>query len=137
MAVHEAGIVHGDLKLDNVLWDGDHQRPLLCDFGLAKELSQNTGDTLAGAGTAYFMSPERLQQRSGRSMEDDVWAFGCLMAQVSSRSSCLACRYIYIIFVQGTATRRGALGVRYFAEGGVAPFDEERDFRHSLRSQRG
>ena len=87
---HQQGIVHRDLKPDNVLLQppGEGQpaetfgTPKIADFGLAKQLDSDTGQTQSGAilGTPSYMAPE---QASGRTHEvrpaADVYALGAIL----------------------------------------------------------
>ncbi|HAN30039.1 MAG TPA: hypothetical protein DCQ06_00440, partial [Myxococcales bacterium] len=69
MALHAAGLVHGDLHPGNWLMNGEGQLSLL-DLGLA----QRPGQTPAwGAGLPYFAAPERLRGE-GTAASDDLFS---------------------------------------------------------------
>jgi serine/threonine-protein kinase PpkA len=59
-AIHAKGIVHRDLKPANILFRPDG-RPVIVDFGLAKDLAVNSTLTIAGQllATPRYMSPEQ------------------------------------------------------------------------------
>jgi len=71
------GIVHGDLKPENIrIQDGDRVRVL--DFGIAKHLSQTRRFTHNLFGSLPYTPPERLN--SGRlDAQSDLWALGVIL----------------------------------------------------------
>ncbi|MBC8028123.1 MAG: serine/threonine protein kinase [Steroidobacteraceae bacterium] len=60
--VHEAGLIHRDLKPPNVMLRDDGS-VVLIDFGLARSLISGEGSTRTGVlrGSPYYMSPEQAQ----------------------------------------------------------------------------
>ncbi|KIO28627.1 hypothetical protein M407DRAFT_71576, partial [Tulasnella calospora MUT 4182] len=79
--LHLCGIVHGDLKGNNVLISADGHA-LICDFGLAKHVSSRTSTAIRGAGTLLWQSPELLMDSSRRTFQSDVYAFGMTIYEI-------------------------------------------------------
>src|SRR5262249_15652928 len=72
---HEAGVVHRDIKLSNILVDRGQDRPrfVLTDFGIGRQAEGIQVEKHAG-GTYAFMAPEQLRGRPGP--QSDLWALG-------------------------------------------------------------
>mmetsp|Transcript_6440 Transcript_6440/g.10935 ORF Transcript_6440/g.10935 Transcript_6440/m.10935 type:complete len:238 (+) Transcript_6440:135-848(+) len=76
--LHGFGIIHRDLKLENVVMSDltDEATPKIVDFGFSMTIGPNQL-LKEQLGTVGYVAPEILQQKSyGKSC--DVWSFGCM-----------------------------------------------------------
>src|SRR6202451_2367728 len=82
-AAHAEGVVHRDLKPQNLLVGNDDQI-FVCDFGLAKSFEESAiGMTRTGAflGTPRYMSPEQVEGKPA-DMRSDIYAYGLILYEM-------------------------------------------------------
>ena len=79
-AAHSAGIVHRDVKPENVLL-ADDGRIKIADFGLARAASHNTQTGQALLGTVAYLSPE-LVTGSPADVRSDIYGLGIMMFEM-------------------------------------------------------
>jgi formylglycine-generating enzyme required for sulfatase activity len=83
---HANGVVHRDLKPDNILVSGDEGgrlRSKVVDFGIAKML-EGTTYTVSGAllGTCMYMAPEQVKTPSATDHRADIYSLGVTLYEL-------------------------------------------------------
>ena len=83
MYLHKRGIIHRDIKGQNILVD-NRGACKLADFGASRYLKETSKTTnFSFKGTPVFMSPEVImEQRYSR--KSDVWSLGCTVIQMAT-----------------------------------------------------
>ncbi|KAE9381792.1 kinase-like protein [Stipitochalara longipes BDJ] len=81
--VHQAGIIHRDIKCANVLIT-EQGGVQLCDFGVAGIMENKGNKRSTMVGTPHWMAPEMFGENPSYSQEVDIWAFGAMTYEIAT-----------------------------------------------------
>ncbi len=81
---HERGVVHRDIKPDNILLDADGGRAMVTDFGIARAIEAGSRLTVTGiaVGTPAYMSPEQAMGEREVDGRSDIYSLGIVAYQM-------------------------------------------------------
>ncbi|KAF2198764.1 hypothetical protein GQ43DRAFT_492882 [Delitschia confertaspora ATCC 74209] len=82
--LHREGILHRDLKADNILLDVDGTCKI-SDFGISKKSDNIYGNDITNSmqGSVFWMAPEVIRsQGQGYSAKVDIWSLGCVVLEM-------------------------------------------------------
>jgi serine/threonine protein kinase len=88
--IHSAGVLHRDLKPSNLLVNSNCDLAI-CDFGLARGVDASASDPLTEyVVTRWYRAPELLLGWRHYTAAVDVWATGCILAELVRRKPLFA-----------------------------------------------
>ena len=82
--LHQEGVLHRDLKADNILLDTNGTCKI-SDFGISKKTDNIYGNDVTNSmqGSVFWMAPEVIRsQGQGYSAKVDIWSLGCVVLEM-------------------------------------------------------
>jgi len=93
--LHEQRVVHRDFKPPNILLDA-RGTPYLTDFGMAKQLTDETRQLHSVSGTLTYMAPEQFNG-GNVSRKSDLYSFGITLYQLFSGGLPFGGEYVFAL----------------------------------------
>jgi serine/threonine-protein kinase len=118
-AIHEAGVIHADLKSSNVLID-ELDRVTIIDFGLARVAAADANDDEIFGGTPAYMAPELLGGGSP-STAADIYAAGVIVYEMLTGSAPLARNLSAMVMLQLRMHEPAELASKRAPNRGITP----------------
>lgn len=78
----ELGILHRDLKPDNIMVNENPLMARIIDFGTCKDLSVESGPHTSYVSTRWYRAPECVLRSHHYNFNSDIFAAGCVMAEM-------------------------------------------------------
>ncbi|KAI9203653.1 kinase-like domain-containing protein [Polychytrium aggregatum] len=108
--LHSEGIIHRDIKSENVLLDLEGVVKIT-DFGVSKKnrsaLPYRRASRMSMKGTPNWMAPEVVNNKKGYSAKVDIWSLGCVVIEMATGerpwSQCDADFQVYFNLMKGLA----------------------------------
>jgi glycogen synthase kinase 3 beta len=79
--MHSSGVLHRDIKPQNVLIDNSTNKVFICDFGSAKKCNGDE-QNVAYICSRYYRAPELIFGNMDYDSSIDIWSFGCVLAEM-------------------------------------------------------
>lgn len=79
--IHNEGVMHRDIKPQNLLVDPTCHILKICDFGSAKKYKEEDA-SIAYITSRYYRAPELIFGNTKYDTKIDIWSAGCVIAEV-------------------------------------------------------
>jgi len=87
--IHTAGVIHRDITPANILVNTNCDLKI-CDFGLAKEETEEGEDMTDYVTMRWYRAPELVMEHRSYTVQIDVWGIGCILGELlGSRPLCM------------------------------------------------
>jgi len=96
-ALHNANVVHRDLKPQNILITQNNNiiKVMICDLGTGRFVNDDhvlRQTSLNCVTSAFYCAPEGILDKDFYSTSVDIWALGCIIAEMIKRTPLFECR---------------------------------------------